>query len=116
MKVPAKGKAVQYGSGCISYSMGSIDEDGKLLICFTNKCDIVVDRVGNWQEVEITPVVHVPEEGKMVLCWNCDDRPKEPAIRRSSGVLCDGKLSIYDYVTPKGVKFGVSTAWYWEEI
>lgn len=123
MKVPAKGKAVQYSYNGISqifYSLGFTSSTAYGCLMVSEKSDGSGKREcldpSSWQEVEITPVVHVPEEGKKVLCWNGDQRPKEPAIRRSAGVLCDGKLSIYDYVTPKGVQFGVSTAKHWEEV
>jgi len=115
MRIPEKGKPVIAGRQVL-FSMGEIDSTKRLYCNYCSDLKGATKFEEEWQEVEITPVVRVPAEGTMVLCWNGDQRPKDPAVRYSCGMLNNGSLSVYDYMTPKGVCFGLSTAKHWEEV
>jgi len=119
MRIPEKGKAVSYGFGVIAYSMGCTTDNGNLVVSFTNKCDIACDNCSVWQEVEITPVVHVPEDMKLCAVWQVNDKPKYPCFRLSAGKLnSEGHLQCYmdDGVSSLGNNENTAPWKHWEEV
>lgn len=119
MKVPAKGKAVMFNlpnkGDQICYSMGVLNGYNELCVCVSSLCDMTHVATNNWQEVDIVPVVHVPEEGVKVYGWDTEKQPESPTMWYSNGELVNGALSVYAY-KEMGTKNDITTVKHWEEI
>lgn len=116
MIIPEKGKAVEVtlecGEKAIMYSMGDVNELNRLRVSSFSNGYGYRENVKIWREVEITPVVHAPEDMKPVYVWD-DIKPAIPHLRLSAGkVNKSGMLECY-MPTEKGP----TSMWrHWEEI